>query len=166
MQARFCDHAQVTTNNDDAASAFANLRLEDVVALPIPAVDFNNKKPKAIHDAIITDVDAMMAGAKVGSREDRRIGQNVGALWGLKPDDGVLIGNALEDAPRTGPVAQMLISRQWGRFAVLRCDRRFQKLQHDRHPGRRLNSWPRDREAAHPRYGRQEPDRCSSCATA
>lgn len=96
----------LTTNQDDAASAFANLRIEDVMALPFPNVDFTDMKQKTIHAQIVADAKLLMGGAKPNGAEDMRIEQNLWTLMGITADDGVLISQRLARAPRTGPVAQ------------------------------------------------------------
>ena len=92
----------------DVAKAFAKKTLGQYRRLPIPTVDFSDSEARQTHDAIVDNVDEMLAGADVGSKADHRIELSLRRLWGITTEGGAYINGQFRDLEGIGRIGEQL----------------------------------------------------------
>ena len=76
--------------------------------LPVPRLDFSERKHRRIHDEVVEAVRVLLSSSSpLDSVEDRRVEVLLRRLWGLTPDDGAYINGEFYDLP-SGQVVKSL----------------------------------------------------------
>jgi SAM-dependent methyltransferase len=86
----------------DPAKSHAKLTHQRLSTLPIPKVDFTDRKQSVDHGKITENVRLLLGGrATLGGREDREIEMLLRDRWGIAPADGAYINGELFDVPES-----------------------------------------------------------------
>jgi len=92
----------------DPAKAHVKLTHERLEDFPIPRVDFSDSAQRQLHNAIVQNVDLMLSGAApIRGREDYEIEIKLRQLWGLTPEEGLLVNEQLKLLPRSQLLDEM-----------------------------------------------------------
>jgi type I restriction-modification system DNA methylase subunit len=84
----------------DPDKAHAKMTHTRLSRLPVPAIDFSDRRQSLLHEQISADVRALLAGSEsLGGPADIRIELALRELWGLSGDDGTYINRELSLVP-------------------------------------------------------------------
>jgi Eco57I restriction-modification methylase/restriction endonuclease TaqI-like protein len=102
----------------DPARAHAKLTHERLSRFPVPAIDFEDRDQRALHDEVSMNVRLLQEGkAEPGGHEDMRIDIALRELWGISADDGLYINLELARLP-AGQVIRELFPRGLPKLVV------------------------------------------------
>jgi hypothetical protein len=84
----------------DPARAHAKVTHTRLSTLPIPKIDFTERREKRLHDEVAELAKNLLQGVvPVGGHEDMRIDIALRELWGLSAEDGLYINLELAQLP-------------------------------------------------------------------
>ena len=92
----------------DPDKAHPKLTHTRLLKLPIPRVDFANRRQNFLHSQIIENVNLLFGESEsLGGLADRQIELALRELWGLSGDDGAYITSQFADLPNSQPLREL-----------------------------------------------------------
>jgi tRNA1(Val) A37 N6-methylase TrmN6 len=86
----------------DTAKAHAKITHEELEALPVPIIDFSDKRQAMIHREIVEAVRRIRERdtPELGGKDDLLIEQHLRTLWGITPEEGAYINSEFSTVPK------------------------------------------------------------------